>query len=297
MACYHPLAAYQLADKSIVFSERAGANVLRSLQLPCGQCVGCRLERSRQWAVRCVHEASQHAENAFITLTYDDEHLPADWSLEYGDYQRFMKRLRKRFGPVRFYMAGEYGEQFGRPHYHACLFGFNFPDRQIWKKSQSGMTIYRSAALEELWPFGYSSIGDVTFESAAYVARYIMKKVTGRQAESHYERIDPETGEVFNRKPEFTKMSLKPGIGARWFEAYQSDVYPGDYVVMRGQKMRPPRYYDRLFAKDNPFEWDEIQYRRELDGRSRAADNTPERLAAKEMVAKARLTKLKRGLE
>lgn len=305
MACYHPIPAFQKADRSIVFAERRGDDVVRRLELSCGQCVGCRLERSRQWAIRCVHEAQLHGANCFITLTYDDEHLPTDKSLNYDDFQKFMKRLRKRFCTpgvdnfvpgIRFYMAGEYGEQFARPHYHACLFGFDFPDKEVWRKSPSGMIIYRSKALEELWPFGFSSIGNVTFESAAYVARYIMKKVTGHRSEDAYTDVDLETGEIVKRRPEFNKMSLKPGIGAKWLEKYSADVYPGDYVVMRGKKMKPPKYYDRKFAKEYPVEFDLIQFKREQDGRSRFEDNSAERLAVKETVAKARLSKLVRTL-
>lgn len=191
MTCYHPLDAWRndapsRADNRLIFTYHPSLGRGPDLKVPCGQCVGCRLERSRQWAVRCVHEASLHTDNCFITLTYNDEHLPSDGSLNYRDFQLFMKRLRKRVSvPVRFYMCGEYGENFGRPHFHACLFGFNFPDLKLWKSGKS--KLYRSPLLEELWPFGYSSVGDVNFESAAYVARYILKKVTGADAAAHYD--------------------------------------------------------------------------------------------------------------
>ena len=159
MPCFHPLTAYQSSDGSISFVERKGGDIVRSLSLPCGQCVGCRLERSRQWAMRCMHEASLYSRNCFITLTYNNEHLPSDNSLQYPDFQKFMKRLRKRFNgvdrsanpdsndqfPIRFYMCGEYGETFGRPHYHACLFNFDFPDKTLYRRSPSGSFIYRSS--------------------------------------------------------------------------------------------------------------------------------------------------------
>jgi hypothetical protein len=298
MACFHPLQAYQCADGSIIFSERKG-DVVRSLSLPCGQCRGCRLERSRQWAVRCMHEASLHEQNCFITLTYDNDHCPSDRSLNYGDFQRFMKRFRKRFKDftIRFYMAGEYGEKFERPHFHACIFGFNFPDLTLWKRTPSGALIYRSKSLEDLWPFGYSSIGDVTFESAAYVARYVMKKRTGKCVGDHYETTDMETGEIKERVPEFNRMSLKPGIGYGFYEKFTSDIYPHDYVVINGRETRPPKFYDKKFADDYPEAFESLQFQRFVDAVDRFDDNTDERLCVKEQVLEAKFSRLKRHIE
>jgi len=298
MPCYHPISAYQCADGSIVFQERRWFNTVKTLSLPCGQCIGCRLERSRQWAMRCMHEAQLHENNCFITLTYDNTHLPSDGSLHYKDFQLFIKRLRKKFGNtrIRYYMAGEYGENFGRPHFHACIFGHDFHDKKLWKRSPSGSMLYRSEDLELLWPFGYSSIGDVNFESAAYVARYIMKKVTGQNAKEHYKQTDQETGEITKRKPEFNKMSLKPGIGYDWYKKYKTDVYPHDYVIINGKKVKPPKFYDKKYKSDYPYEYDEILYKREINGKLNSEDNTPERLVVKEIVQKAKLQKLKRNL-
>lgn len=298
MPCYHPLSAYQCADGSIVFQERRWFNTVKTLSLPCGQCIGCRLERSRQWAMRCMHEAQLHEKNCFITLTYDNTHLPSDGSLHYKDFQLFIKRLRKKFGNsrIRYYMAGEYGENFGRPHFHACIFGHDFHDKKLWKRSPSGAMLYRSEDLELLWPFGYSSIGDVNFESAAYVARYIMKKVTGHNSKAHYTETNPETGEITTRKPEFNKMSLKPGIGYDWYKKYKSDVYPHDYVIIKGKKVKPPKFYDKKYKTDNPYEFDEILYKREINGKLNSEDNTMERLIVKEKVQNAKLQKLKRNL-
>jgi len=298
MACFHPLQAYQTSDGSIIFSERKG-DVVRSLSLPCGQCRGCRLERSRQWAVRCMHEASLHEKNCFITLTYDNDHCPTDRSLNYGDFQRFMKRFRKRFkdSTIRFYMAGEYGEKFERPHFHACIFGFNFPDLTLWKRTPSGALIYRSKSLEDLWPFGYSSVGDVTFESAAYVARYVMKKRTGKCIGDHYETTDMETGEIKERVPEFNRMSLKPGIGYDFYKKFSSDIYPHDYVVINGRETRPPKFYDKKFADDFPEDFEALQFQRFVDAVDRFDDNTDERLCVKEQVLEAKFSRLKRHIE
>lgn len=306
MPCYHPLTAYQAATGDVVFYESKRHDIIRTLTLPCGQCVGCRLERSRQWAVRCLHEASLYSHNCFISLTYSDEHLPADKSLNYADFQKFMKRFRKEFKgidfdskgnhPIRFYMAGEYGENFGRPHFHACVFNFDFSDKKYWKTTKSGSKIFRSEALERLWPFGFSSIGEVTFESAAYVARYIMKKVTGKSSHTHYEHVCEQTGEITNRKPEFNKMSLKPGIGQGWYDKFKDDVYPHDYVVIRGKKVKPPRFYDKKFKEEYPIEFDMIEFQRFQKSRENPEENFDERLAVREQVAQARLSLLKRHL-
>lgn len=146
----------------MVFVERG--DIVGELSLPCGRCTGCRLERSRQWAVRCMHEASQHKKNCFITLTFDSEHCPKDMSLDYRVFQLFMKRFRKRVHPlsIRFYMCGEYGELFGRPHYHALIFGYDFPDKAYYAKSGAGEDIYISRVLSDLWPFGLATIGECT---------------------------------------------------------------------------------------------------------------------------------------
>lgn len=243
-----------------------------------------------------MHEASLHERNCFITLTYADEFLPFRGQLDYPGYQKFMKRLRKAAGAsgVRFYMCGEYGEENWRPHYHACLFNVDFADKTYWRVSDSGSKCYRSDSLEKLWPFGSSEIGDITFESAAYAARYCVSKRTGPAARDWYKRVDSE-GE-YSLVPEFSHMSLKPGIGAAWFKRFERDVYPHDYVVVRGKETKPPKYYDRLFGVKSPEEFEEVQFAREVDARLKYEDNTPERLAVKEIVQRARANFLMRGL-
>lgn len=272
--CYHPVTAYQTSGGDVVFVERSGADHVRTLELPCGQCVGCRLERARQWAVRCVHEASLYDANCFVTLTYDDEHLPPGGSLCYRDFQLFMKRLRRsRPGArIRFFVGGEYGEQLSRPHFHVLLFNCDFGDKQ---PLSLGSRLYRSSELEKLWPHGFASIGSVTFESAAYVAKYCLKKVNGDLAEAHYA----------GRVPEFGRMSLRPAIGSSWFERYWRDVRQDGKVVVRGRKARAPRYYDRLLARVDSDAASELLAARELHGVSRRWDNTDERLRVREEVA------------
>jgi len=243
-----------------------------------------------------------HKDNIFLTLTYDNEHLPEDRSLHYEDYQLFMKRLlvtakRKlnRDG-IRFYMCGEYGETFGRPHYHACLFNFDLPDKKLWRVER-GNRLYTSEFLSDLWGQGFCSIGAVTFQSAAYVARYIMKKVTGDGADEYYEWMDPETGEFHQRRPEFTNMSRRPGIGSTWFQKYSSDVFPHDYVVVNGKKASPPRYYTNQYEVLYPDEVRSLKAIRKQRARRHASDNTPSRLKVREQVLSSRISQLKRTIE
>lgn len=305
MPCYKPLEAWrgrELNPKTgkypMVFNRNQGYSDLPSQKLPCGRCIGCRLERSRQWAIRCVHEAQLHEQNCFITLTYSPENLPFPPSLDVRHYQLFMKRLRKKYGSnIRFFHCGEYGDQLGRPHYHACLFGFDFPDKVHWKTTKRGDRLYTSESLNKIWGKGYAIIGDVTFESAAYVARYITKKITGDAAADHYERHDPDTGELYSLKPEYTTMSRRPGIAKDWYDKYSSDVYPHDEVIMRGMKMKPPKYYDRQYELTNPKEFEKMKMQRRVAAKSRSEDSTPERLAVREKVKLAKIKQLKRTYE
>lgn len=277
-----------------MFSHRDGF-VDMPVDVPCGQCIGCRLERSRQWAIRCMHEASLYEENCFITLTYADEHLPPGGTLEKAAFQKFMKRLRKQYADrrIRFFHAGEYGSRFGRPHYHACVFNFDFPDKLLWTRRRE-FPVWRSESLERLWPFGNSEIGTVTFESAAYVARYITKKVTGKDAAEHYLSVDEGTGEVFQRLPEYTTMSRRPGIGAPWLEKFGFEVYPSDGVVVRGRLMKPPKFYDLQFEMQNPEEAARVIRRRQLQ--VDPGEQTWDRLRAREACAVAKVNLCERSV-
>lgn len=306
MACTRPLSAWrsQVPNKNgkfnLVWNQvNAIRYGLEAVQVPCGQCAACRLAHSRQWAIRCVHEASCWPENAFITLTYADEALPPGRSLAYRDFQLFMKRFRKRLEGrgqfIRFYMCGEYGSQLGRPHYHALIFNWWPPDARLWRRQRDNV-LYTSAELSEDWGLGYAVVGGVSFESAAYVARYIMKKRTGDGASEHYEWVDPKTGEVFPRLAEFTNMSRRPGIASAWFERWSGEVYPADNVVLKGFRMRPPKYYDRKFELADPEGFVLVKERRLKRLLSMQAEFTAERLRVKEEVLEARLRLYQREL-
>lgn len=246
--------------------------------------------------MRCMHEASLYKRNCFITLTYRDEDIPERNQLKYEDFQLFMKRLRKHHEPnkLRFYMCGEYGTQTNRPHYHAIIFNWEPYDKQFLKTTGSDEKIYTSETLDRLWGLGHASVGAATFESAAYIARYCMAKVTGESAEAHYQRFD-FIGE-YQQTPEFNEMSTAPGLGAAWLKKFEKDVYTDDYVIINGHKSRTPAYYDKLFKRVSPEELERFKEEREWAAYQYREDQTPERLAVKEQVAKAKLNMLKRKL-
>lgn len=243
-----------------------------------------------------MHEAQMHEANCFITLTYDDKHVST--SLDYKDFQTFMKRLRKAHGKVRFFMSGEYGSEFNRPHFHACLFGLDFAeDRVFLKETSAGGRIFRSPRLEALWPHGFSSIGDVTYESAAYIARYVIKKVSGDPKEKHYESFDIYTGEITTRTPEFGHMSLKPGIGLAWLRKYWRDILGVGSLVVDGRRVKVPRYYMDYLSTVAPIAVAELEHASIMNSLSTEGDRTERRLADRELVAKARISFKKRVLE
>ncbi|QGH72127.1 MAG: replication associated protein [Microviridae sp. ctjWc39] len=313
MPCYHPLQAYysvrsdgkkdlhfsseltKFASRSFHEGKKLPASLAGSfLSLPCGRCMGCRLERSRQWAVRIMHEAQLYEDNCFITLTFDEDNLKKmcpNGSLDRKHMQNFLKRLRQKFGDrkIRTFYCGEYGDDLGRPHYHACLFNLDFTDKLFWK-SVNGCRYYTSKSLRDVWTFGHSVVGDLTFDSAAYVARYCTKKVTGDKAliEDHYK----------GRLPEFCQASLKPGIGSGWLDRFgASDVFPLDEVVVRGVRCKPPRYYDKRLERDDPIAFEKLKLLRLERAKDKEDDNTHARLLVKEKCQQARFKKLIRTLE
>jgi len=264
MACYHPLLAFK-CDGKVVFNKPFA--FAKGFNLPCGQCWGCRLQHSREWAIRCMHEAQMHEHNSFITLTINPETLerrPRPWSLDITEFQKFMKRLRKKTGKdIRFFHCGEYGDENKRPHYHALIFGYDFPDKTLWEK-KLGNNLYISPELEELWPHGFHRIGSCTYESAAYVARYVMKKAKGEGSlEQH---VNQDTGEIeYDLDNQYATMSRRAGIGESWYWKYGwTDAHRHDYIVHENIKMKVPRYYDKQLEKYDP------EYHQELKNKRKA---------------------------
>lgn len=317
MPCYHPLTAYQRLSLGkgygpVVFNpdefNRQGFNY-RDLTLPCSKCFGCYSTLVGSWASRCLHEASLYSDNCFLTLTFNDEsllqHCP-DGYLNKTLFPKFLKDLRNRFYPgIRFFHCGEYGSKRGRPHHHALLFNFNFPDRVPFAR-RGKHVVCSSELLSKLWPYGFSEIGTVTSDSAAYIARYCTKKrmkVYSKESSSdssdedvlYAVLVDPVSSKSV---PEYLTMSTNPGIGHGWFQKFWSDVYPHGFLVLpSGKKVLPPRYYDKLFALRDPDAFDTMKVDREERVHGSEFDFTPERLFVREQVALARFRDLERSFE
>lgn len=293
MPCYYPLHGWYSAKRNesgkrgIVFQLSQGQPDM-PVVLPCGQCIGCRMEKARQWGIRCMHEATLYEDNVFVTLTYDDEHLPRDYGVDKRHFQLFMKRLRFHMADrkVRYFACGEYGEQTHRPHYHAILFNCDFKDKKLWKENFQGDPLFISEELDSLWQQGHCCLGAVTFASARYVAGYILKKVRN----ATYIHIHPETGEVMERPKEFALMSRKPGIGRNWIDRFPNDVFPSDSVVVEGREQKPPRYYDEVLERLDEDLYKENKWKRVRRAKRHAENNTSRRHKVREEVAKAKLT-------
>lgn len=258
------------------------------------------MDRASEWSLRVMHEASCWPENSFLTLTYGTGCLPPNGSLCHEDVQKFLKRVRKWSGrPLRFYMCGEYGPVGGRPHYHMCLFNQGFlENRKPLGKSASGELFYEQEDLTRLWGHGRATVQPLVKETAGYCARYIMKKLLGPDAKRAYDFVDEETGEIKQRKAEYAAMSLKPGIGQKWFDKfYGTDVFPQDFVIEEGVKRPVPKYYDKLFRRAKDIRMDKVEFERLRRAERVREDNTDERRRVREEVHLAKVRTLNRGIE
>lgn len=304
MACFYPLDAWRTLQGGVTFRLSEGLSEF-PLQLPCGRCTGCRAAKADEWALRCVHEAETHNHNSFITLTYEDKHLPYGGTLRKKDFQNFMKRLRKALKPkVRYMMSGEYGEdphgilnpftgepQLGRPHFHAAIFGWHFPDREEYRyianPGQDGYWTYTSEELTEIWGMGHCVIGDLNWQSARYVAGYMYKKINGKQSDDHYVKTDPNTGELVQVIPEYASMSLRPGIGYDWFHQHKNDFRKG-FITVNGYKHRIPDYYMQLLSKADPASANTIRLEKLKHSDSHDPESQTDRLRVKEILKQRR---------
>lgn len=299
MSCNKPLIAFQKVEKNgagkrpISFSPD-GDSVPTAL--PCGQCMGCRLDRARSWAIRLHLEGLQHEQSCFVTLTYSEENIPYGNSLIPEDLSRFIKRLRKHCGStrIRYYGVGEYGGFTDRPHYHAVIYGYDFPDRRVYL-DRGHYTVDNSRILTKLWPFGHATVQNNSIECAAYVSKYAVKKITGKKAKEWYEKIDSETGEIYTLEPEFARMSRKPGIGHDWLKKYYADLYPKGYVTNgSGNKIPPPEYFNKLYERWFPEEMEALRDDKREENFSRYMEANTERMEAREIIQTAQ-HKLKSG--
>lgn len=311
MSCSSPVPRYWSATvnpsgrRSLVrdFNKSTGSGVV--VYTACGACIRCKIDRATDWSIRIMHEASLYDNNCFITLTYSNDKLPTGNSLVKSHYQDFMKRLREwsarrdeKLGRpltrIRFYACGEYGDKFGRPHYHAIIMNFNFDDLVLAPRANSQHRVYSSKTLERLWGHGICEIGSVTRLSAHYVARYCTKKITGEKAAEHYHYVDAE-GRSHLRLQEFQLNSV--GLGGPWLEKFLSDVYTSDFVYVDGGKLPPPRYYDKVLERLQPEFFERIKKLRAARERE-APDYSSRKFYAREEITRAKLAVFaKRTLE
>ena len=287
MACYHPLHAfeigqnlsgkpkYQIESGTVLrVHPKIGHRLITDqwltdfIEIPCGKCIGCRLDYSRQWANRCMLEAKNYKDNAFLTLTYEEQYLVKNKGVDIKtgeildvptlipqDLTKFMKDLRRFYKyhydieNIRFYACGEYGETYQRPHFHLICFNLPIFDKQYLFSNKIGDKIYISDTIKKIWGKGIISIGDVTWNSAAYVARYVMKKIKGPEAKDLYR--------LMGKEPEFVRMSRNHGIGYDYFQQNKESIYETDEIIITNkeglaQKIKPGKYYDRLYDLDSP---------------------------------------------
>lgn len=270
-------------------------------------------------------EESLHDSNCFITLTYSPENLPKYGNLEKSDFQKFMKRFRewlareakkgKKTPPdIKYFYCGEYGDENGRPHFHAIIFDYNFQNPEKiprWQGLSKGVKhlshdpinntdLYSSEDLSRLWGLGHASVGTVTYESAHYVARYITKKKFGPLADK-YEIIDPDTGEIFQKQKEYADMSRQKPIGLEWYKLYKKDLLADDFVVVKTlkgmQKIPMPRYFDKKIELENEHHFKRIKAARKQKALDNKHDNTLQRLNDKRQVKLAQIKNITRGLK
>ncbi|MDD6223553.1 MAG: hypothetical protein PUB18_00945 [bacterium] len=337
MSCFHPMHGfvigktdsgkdkYQIESGEVTWVHPLDRNgnrdisrfVREFIEIPCGKCIGCRLDYSKEWATRCMLEAKQYKHNAFITLTYDNENIKLNkginretgeielvGNLVPNDLTNFMKKLRRHweynYGEknIRFYACGEYGSNTFRPHYHIICFNIDIPDLKYFFTNKSGDKTYTSEIIEKIWGKGIVSIGEVTWNSAAYTARYVMKKIKGKNAKEQYE----EMGIL----PEFVRMSRKPGIARNFYEDNKEKIYLTDEVIVTNKnglamKAKPSKYFDRLYDLDSPEAMEAIKKARKE--RAEIADiiratktslSKEEYLLQKEEITNRKLKKLKR---
>lgn len=235
-----------------------------------------------------------HPENCFLTLTYNDADLPEDYSVDVVEHQLFLKRLRKFVGkPIRFFGCGEYGDEGLRPHYHYLIFNYRPNDLILYSK-KNNIPLYTSEKISKLWTKGFATVGELTYQTAAYCARYTVKKIGGAEAAEHYTRIHPLSGNLVRVKPEFMVSSRRPGIGDAWYETFKADIYPSDFCVVDGKKHAVPKFYVKKLAEE---ERKKVKRRRKALSLKKRADSTPARLRSREVVLASRASMLKRSLK
>ncbi len=338
MVCYHPLHAfedgltkngkqhYKITSnkvKSVSFdkinnhwllsTDENEFNNNRYIDIPCGKCIGCRIDYSRDWALRCQLESMYHSRTMFLTLTYDDEHVPHSSYIDNitgefkdiltlfpDDFTKFMKRLRINYKrkydkELRFYACGEYGSKTLRPHYHAIVFGLDLDDLSLVKQSGTGADLFESEFVNKSWNKGYALLSESSFDACAYVARYVMKKRKGKDSVEY---------ETYNIEPEFVRMSRMPGIATNYYEEHKHDIYKYDEIILNdGKVFKPPVFFDKMYEDEFPEEFAKVKEKRIMC--AQISDDTKEKLfgdkyirLSREEVSKSKqISKLFRELD
>lgn len=294
----------------LTFKQPIGEKDRQVQLIPCGKCISCKLDYSREWATRITHEVQTSELSCFITLTISDLNIHTDsftrvkdkstfwgYSVYKRSVQLFIKRLRKQTNAkFKFFACGEYGDQKLRPHYHICIMGYDFPDKQYWKKSKAGSIIYRSNMLEKIWTYGYAHIGDLNFQSAAYTARYTLKKTKDKTQYQHIDGYDETTGEIYHWQlnPEFILMSK--GIGLNWWQKYKSDTFKDYLSIDYDKKVKIPRYYDKQLEKYSPERLESIKQEREEKAKEYQKDDLKKHRVQRNKIKVAQTKMLPRSL-
>lgn len=246
---------YKWTETAKINNKYSQVSINEHILLPCRKCIGCIINKANDWATRSAIEASAWKNNCFLTLTYDEKHLPKGRNLSKRDMQLFWKRLRKhtdgieswehkgkKCKPIRYFYAGEYGPKTLRPHYHAGVFNYWPEDAKFYTKSKYGDNYYTSKKLNEIWGNGYVIIGEMEYASACYIARYTMKKLKdltereikkwtlceetrGDEIDYLQKFLDEPISQPKNTVKEFIETSRNGGIGiAGWYKSKEQII-------------------------------------------------------------------------
>lgn len=304
-------------------------NHFEEAEVPCGKCLECTKRDMKGWTARALCEHSMHDCSCFVTITYNDEFLPDDAGLCRSEVKAFTDRLRTEIKrkyngrKIVIFGCGEYGGNpgdpvktpEGRPHYHLCIFGFDFPDKTIFKMSDSGFPLYRSSFLERIWsrdgaPKGFCTVQNLEFGDMAYCAGYVdkkaLKKATAAKRYETPEAAQNYCGSVYFgkyvcsmkdgvfREAEFRIFPTRPALGRNWLDKYFSDAYPSGFIVIDGKKFTVPKYFDKIAKERNPEMFDKVKQERREKALLRVDENTPERRAVREELLRLKIEKTRK---
>jgi len=273
VGCVQPSRAWRRRHGEGITFVRAEGWADRPVEIKCGRCLGCKRQKAQAWAIRITHEASMHRSNCFLTLTIDDEHMPENRGLDVRHWQLFAKRLRKRAGPFRHLYSGEYGSRWGRPHYHACIFGMDMRRGAESFPNEAKHPLWRSAVLDDIWGMGHVAIGELEYASAQYTAKYVVKS-EGKEKDAERYGL---------RKPEYISMSRRPGIGASWIEKFKTDAFGDGVLIHDGKRHAVPKFYERVLDEMELGAW-KFKRARAIDELREAGELTRTRLDTKEYI-------------